>query len=495
MANNMDAAYTLDEKHPVKIESLPISTPECQADIDKNSAEMDATLVADIYKLLKEAESPDFDSRWRESPSEALSPSTQHAACTYRRTLCLGLKGLLGEIMIPDSQVWQDAVAYCRAVITAPEDSIARANSYWIRSSSDVSKAHLQRFGPGIVAAARRGASEIVSDHFHGDRLKVPHIDKRQSFYRNARNTNLGALFYPSSSPLAVGAFESGIIPCSLAMLAFLDPETAVKAASLSGVAISDDYAAFSRDDCAFRLRIVGFALGCAYDIGGQLVNALIDGSMLQCVGTGDQLSLDAARAWRAISGCTSPNSGYIFGKESLEEGLVITEVETAMHDLLDWRSDVAAGNHENGVSAAYGLGIQDPFHAYLEAMLQRATSNPRSGCYAIGAIMYMHFASVRYGSYDYRGTHGAPCAECVRILRNVTIGAGLVWAPKPPPRCFEDSADIRKLGKIWIDEFKDGGLVQEGLGWFQHLVSTGEIRLFDVLNPINEVDTGADWA
>ncbi|OGM45167.1 hypothetical protein ABOM_005859 [Aspergillus bombycis] len=218
---------------------------------------MDATLVADIYKLLKETESPDFDSR---------CPSAQHAASTYRRTLCLELQGLLGEITIPDSHAWQDAVGYCRAVIAAPQDSVNRANSHWIRSSSDVSKAHLQRFVPGIVTAARKGTSEIASDHFHGDRLKVPHVDKRQSFYRNARGVDL--------------------------------------AGSLAGAAICDDYAAFSLDNCEVRLR-----------------------------------------------------------------------------------------------------------------------------------------------------------------------------------------------GKIWIDEFKDGGVVQEGFSWFQHRAWTGEIRTFDVLNPIHEVDTGADWA
>ncbi|KAE8368662.1 hypothetical protein BDV27DRAFT_153857 [Aspergillus caelatus] len=184
-------------------------------------------------------------------------------------------------------------------------------------------------------------------------------------------------------------------------MSAFLDPETAVKAASISGVAICDDYAAFSIEDYEIRLRIVGVSLGCAYEFGGQLVNAIIDGSMLQCTGTGEQLTLEAAMAWRVISGCTSPNSGYIFSKGSLDEGLVITEIEIAVHDLLDWRSDIAAGNHENGVSAAYGLGIKDPFHAYLEAILTRAESNPRSGGYAIAAIVFMHFTGVRYGAYD----------------------------------------------------------------------------------------------
>ncbi|BAE57076.1 unnamed protein product [Aspergillus oryzae RIB40] len=503
MANIIAVHYNLDQKHTVKIESLPTSIGESKDGINDISCNLsppastyiEASMVDGIYKLLKEVESPEFDTRWQETPSKALSPSAQHAASTYRKTLCLGLRCLSGEITIPNNQTWNDAIAYCRAVIAAPQDSITRASSYWIRSSSDISKVQLQRFGPGIIAAAHKGNYEIVSDHFQGDRLKVPHIDKKQSFYRNARNMDLGAFFYPSSSPLAVGAFDSGIVPCSLSISAFLDPEAAVKGGSISGVAICDDYAAFSREDYEIRLRIVGFALGCAYEFGGQLVNAITDGSMLQCVGTGDQHTLEAAMAWRVISGCTSPNSGYIFGKESLEEGLVITEVEIAIHDLLDWRSDVAAGNHENGVSAAYGLGIEDPFHAYLEATLERAVSNPRSGGYAIAAIVYMHFTGVRYGAYDYHGTHGESCSECVRILRDVTIGAGLVWAPKSPPRSFEGSAGIRQLGKTWIDEFKDCGLVQESLGWFQHLVSTGEIRLFDVLNPIKEVDTEADWA
>ncbi|KAE8132571.1 hypothetical protein BDV38DRAFT_274983 [Aspergillus pseudotamarii] len=399
MANTMGADYNLGKHHPVKIESLPISTRENQDDREDSyrnlstpiSTEIDANLVYSIYKLFKDVESPEFDSLWQESPGKALSPSAKQAASTYRRTLCLGLKALLGQVTISNSQ-----------------DSINRTNSYWIRCSSDVSKTKLQRFGPGFIAAAYKGNSDIISDHFQGDRPKVPHVDNKQSFYRNARNMNLGAFFYPSSSPLAIGAFESGI--------------AAVKAALVSGVAIRDDHAAFSIEDYEIRLRIVGVSLGCAYEFGGQLVNAINDGSMLQCVRTGDQLTLEAALAWRVISGCTSPNSGYIIGKE-------------------DWRSDVAAGNHENGVSAAYGPGIKDPFHAYLEAILKRAESNPRSGGYTIAAIVLMHFTGVRYGAYGYHGTHGEPCSECVQILQNVTM---------------------------------------ESLGWFQHLVSTGEIRIFD---------------
>jgi hypothetical protein len=61
---------------------------------------------------------------------------------------------------------------------------------------------------------------------------------------------------------------------------------------------------------------------------------------MLQRVGTGDQLTPQAAMAWRAVGGCTSPYSGYSHDKESLELGLVSPEIMTAMHVLSDWRSD-----------------------------------------------------------------------------------------------------------------------------------------------------------
>lgn len=180
--------------------------------------------------------------------------------------------------------------------------------------------------------------------------------------------------------------------------------------------------------------------------------------------------------AWRAVGGCTSPYSGYTYDKESLEVGLVSPEVMTAIHDLLDWRSDIAAGNHENGVSATYGLSIQDPFHTYLEATLKRAAFNPMSAGYVIACMVYMHYTAARNGTYDYHGACGEPCSECLEILKNVTAGAGLDWSPKPPPRSFEDGTSIRRLGSLCVDIFEEHGLVKEALGWFQHLISSGEI-------------------
>jgi hypothetical protein len=105
--------------------------------------------------------------------------------------------------------------------------------------------------------------------------------------------------------------------------------------------------------------------------------------------------------AWRAVSGCATACSKYNFYDEGcdLEEGLVMPIAMMATHDLLDWRCDIAAGNHENGVSAVYGSGTEAPFRTYLEALLEKNQSSPRSGIYGIGGIVYIHFTGSRYGA------------------------------------------------------------------------------------------------
>lgn len=47
---------------------------------------------------------------------------------------------------------------------------------------------------------------------------------------------------------------------------------------------------------------------------------------------------------------------------------LVVPEAMIAIHNLLGWKCDAAALHHENGVSAVYGLGYQQPFHSYGDA-------------------------------------------------------------------------------------------------------------------------------
>ncbi|KAE8371680.1 hypothetical protein BDV26DRAFT_121477 [Aspergillus bertholletiae] len=451
------------------------------------SAEVDPKLATAIQELLNDLATGKTENHLQGASIEVASSSL--------RTLQVGLHALLGNVSIPGSQAWEDAVAYCRAVIDDPQDTLLRANSYWTRSCSDINKELLTRFGPGIIAAARKGVVAIVSDYFRGQRLNVPHVDKKASFVRNWQHLALAAEFYPASDPLVVGCYESGTLPCGLGMTAWLGPEAAVKAGSISRIAVCDDYGSFSNASYNARLRMVAFPLGVAYEVGGRAVNVIVDGSMLQSAGTGEQLTPEAAMAWRVVGGCTSPYSAYTFGTDSLEEGLVMPEVYMAIHDLLDWRCDIAAGNHENSVCAIYGLGFKDPFHVFLEKALQRADFHPLSGGYAIGAMVSMHFTASRYGAYHYCGKSAPPCPECIRLLQSISTKAGLTWAPKQPPRSFGGGHGFRVLGKLFIDRFEDHGLVQEGLSWFQCLISSGDIWLFDALRTVDDMDTAAEWS
>ena len=115
-----------------------------------------------------------------------------------------------------------------------------------------------------------------------------------------------------------------------------------------------------------------------------------------------------------------------------------------ATHDLLDRRSDTAAGKHKNGVSAVYGIGVETPFHTYLKTLLMKAFSSPRFGVYAIMSMVCMHFTVGRYGSWEYRGKHGPPCDGCVSLLRSATEGAGLRWAPKAPASNYAEGDEFR---------------------------------------------------
>lgn len=86
---------------------------------------------------------------------------------------------------------------------------------------------------------------------------------------------NLGALYYPSPSPLVVGLFDSGVMPLSLGLSAFLEPEAAVKAGSVSTISACDDYAKFSFASLETRVRLVALPLGWVYECGGQVINVI----------------------------------------------------------------------------------------------------------------------------------------------------------------------------------------------------------------------------
>ncbi|RDW79120.1 uncharacterized protein DSM5745_05972 [Aspergillus mulundensis] len=393
----------------------------------------------------------------------------------------------------------QDVINYCRTVIEAPEDTSRRAKAEWIKSTSAIFKQLMHEFGPEIIDAARRGCEAIVADHYHGDSTSIAHVNKKANFLRHIPMQIISSAFYPATSPLAIGCYETGTLPCSIALSAWLPPKQALQAGTICHLSICDDYHAFTEPEREVRHRMVAIAVGAAFLLGPGGQTVLLDGSTLQAAGdrrgSHSGATVRAAMSWRAVSGGGTGLTGYHYGHGSLGEGLIGPKVAIAMHDLLDWRCDAAAKNHENGVSAIYGLGVPDPFHVYLEAMLREGRTHPRSAAYAMGGVVYMSFTAVRYGSYEYKGGPWAACPECERLLREVTAGSGLRWMPVPPPQSFEEGEWARQLSREVVDGLEQHPLAQHGLAWLQHLVLSGQIRLFDALVDIDSVDATVDWS
>jgi hypothetical protein len=82
-----------------------------------------------------------------------------------------------------------------------------------------------------------------------------------------------------------------------------------------------------------------------------------------------------------------------------------------------------------------------------------------------------------------------------VKLLRSSTAAAGLEWAPKEPPKTYAEGDEMREWGGLWVDELVDRGLMQELASWFQSLISSGRIWLFDALaDGVEPVDEDTDW-
>ena len=447
-------------------------------------------LMSSLTRTLKE-----LDAGIGQFASSNLATTSQ-AQSVYKNIMRNGLRSLLGEIKLPENEAWEDAMDYCREVIQNPQDSAERAASKWTRSYSDLCLELLKRFGPEIVAAARNGCEALARDMYQGNPLSIAHVDKKANAMSLIAHYDPPRIFTPSSSFLATACAEQTALCCSIVVSAWQSPEGATKGGMMSHVAVADDYHAFTANEYDVRIRMIALSVGVAYELGGQAVNVLVDGAGLQAIGTGSQKTLEAALAWRAVSGNTAPYSGSIWSQLPIEEGLVAPELIMSTHDLFDWRSDAAAQNYENGVFAAYGLGFEDPFHTYLEAMLRRAGTDPLSGVHAMAAITHLQFTAVRYGSYRYNGVHGkSPCEKCEQTLKDLTAKAGFQWKPSPPPTSYAAGEEFRQPSKQYVDSFTDHTLPQTGLSWLQHLISSGDIWLFDATIPIQPLDSEADWA
>lgn len=241
---------------------------------------------------------------------------------------------LLGKISRPEGTAWNDAIDYCREIILSPRDSEQRASSYWFRSHSDLLLEYRKRFGSGLLAAAKKGCSSIMDNHFGGNSLSIAHSDKKVNFQHYNARQDLGAAFYPESSPLIVGCYHIGTMLCSIVMSAWAPPATVVAWAYINHVPTCDDYYGFTADEVP--VRMIALAAGAIHEYGGQSVNSVVDSSGLKATGTGDGMTLEGTMAWRAVNGGATTLSGYTWGVASLEDGLVGPEMVMAMHDLLD---------------------------------------------------------------------------------------------------------------------------------------------------------------
>lgn len=82
--------------------------------VDQNAKIMTPKLESHLRHALEELNTG-FDQ------SAELPPKFLHADSVYKKTMQNGLLGLLGLIYIPESQAWEDAMVYCRDVMSAPK--------------------------------------------------------------------------------------------------------------------------------------------------------------------------------------------------------------------------------------------------------------------------------------------------------------------------------------------------------------------------------------
>ncbi|PLN81854.1 hypothetical protein BDW42DRAFT_200644 [Aspergillus taichungensis] len=375
------------------------------------------------------------------------------ASDSQAHTVETGLLALLGRLAGPGDHAWIDAVEYCRALIESPRESARQACS--AASCSRTVHDLTAGFAPDMPDIAVQGTERIAA---------------------GLRGRPLGDIpggHDPGLDGLA-GAY-------SLVLSRRMPARQAVQATYLGLPSTIDEYAgcAGGEEREEARIRLIALALGAAVNLGGSAVRVLLDGAFFDEPGTGDEMSVEAALRWRAVSGAASMLDASVYGRASRDEGLTDPVVSMAVRDLLDWRRDVAVGSAENAVSAVCGMGFEDPFHVTLEATLRAALRYPLAGACSIAGMAVLSLSLT--GSGYRRGGRGERCAECERLLRGITTGARRAWSPEEPPTSYEGGDAARALAKRVVDgSLSYSPMMQMGLGWMQYLVATGRIRSFD---------------
>lgn len=115
-----------------------------------------------------------------------------HGKTSLASTMETGFLALSGKLPTSQSNTWDDAIKYCRAVIKSPQDTEQRANAEWSRSISVLCKELLTRFGAETVECARIGCKAFVENKYHGRALDIAHIDKNANTERYLHGQKVG---------------------------------------------------------------------------------------------------------------------------------------------------------------------------------------------------------------------------------------------------------------------------------------------------------------
>ena len=396
--------------------------------------------------------SPRLVAKLRDELDRVTTPDAQ------AHTVETGLLALLGRLSGPADQACTDAVEYCRALVEFPRETARQACSP--ASCSRTLRALSAGFAPQMSDVAVQGTETIAA---------------------GLRGRPLGDI--PGGHDPGLDGLAAAY---SLVLSRRMPARQAVQATYLGLPSTVDEYAGCAsgagkeeEEKGEARIRLIALALGAAFDLGGGAVRVLLDGAFFDEPGTGDEMSVEAALRWRAVSGAASMLDASVYGRASWDEGLTAPVVSMAVRDLLDWRRDVAVGSAENAVSAVCGMGVQDPFHVTLEAALRAALRYPLAGACSIAGMAVLSLSLT--GSGYRRSGRGERCAECERLLRGITTGARRAWAPEEPPTSYEEGEAARALAKRVVDgSLSYAPMMQMGLGWMQYLVATGRIRSFD---------------
>lgn len=178
--HTMGSCFSMPNRHEQQKATISQTTPllhDWDSFVKEPPTQLDAELKELMYRLLNQLDS----GSWRpnvNNPEQSHHPRDA-AVRAYESQLRSGLSAILGYGPISQKQSWSDALEFARAVIQEPQDTIERSRASWARSCSVIYRELMTRFGQEVRSMAEQGCTQLVNDHYLGERLSVSHVDKK----------------------------------------------------------------------------------------------------------------------------------------------------------------------------------------------------------------------------------------------------------------------------------------------------------------------------